>query len=114
MKLFNYSLIALILISSCKESEVDAPIFDENYGEGMYVITDMGVSFYKYKDSLAQVTNQIYKTVNNITINNPKRIKFRGEKAYILGNDYLVTANANTFEDRGIVSGFIILLILIL
>ena len=34
MKLFNYLLIATLLISSCKEDEADGPIFDENYGEG--------------------------------------------------------------------------------
>ena len=34
MKLFNYLLIGLILISSCKKNEVERPNFDENYGEG--------------------------------------------------------------------------------
>ena len=105
MKLFNYLLIVMILISSCKDDEVET-IFDENYGEGMYIVTDMGVSFYNYKDSLAQVENQIFKTVNNITINNPKRIKFKGTKAYIVADNYISTANVKTFENKGDINGF--------
>jgi hypothetical protein len=107
MKLFNYLLIATLLISSCKEDEADAPIFDENYGEGMYIVTDIGVSFYNYKDSLAQVINQIYKTVNNITISNPKKIKFNGGKAYILADNYIIVVDAKTFEHQGMISGFV-------
>ncbi|MEC9209641.1 MAG: hypothetical protein VX762_04370 [Bacteroidota bacterium] len=106
MKLFNYFLITTILISSCKNDEVEAPIFDENYGEGMYIVTDNGVSFYDYQDSLAQVTNQIYKTVNNITINDPKKLKFSGTKAYIVGYNNIVIANVKTFEDQGEINGF--------
>ena len=107
MKLFNYLLIATLLISSCKEDEADGPIFDENYGEGMYIVTDIGVSFYNYKDSLAQVINQIYKTVNNITISNPKKIKFNGGKAYILADNYIIVVDAKTFEHQGMISGFV-------
>ncbi len=107
MKLFNYLLLIIILVSSCKNDEANSPVFPENYGEGMYVVTDMGVSFLKYTDSLAQVTNQIYNTVNNTTIDNPKKIKFSGTRAYVLGDDYVVTANVNTFEDRGIFRGFV-------
>ena len=99
--------MAIILISACKEDETDAPIFDENYGEGMYIVTDMGISFYKYKDSLAQVTNQIYRTVNNITINSPKKIKFRGTKAYFLANNSIIVVDVKTFENNGMISGFI-------
>ena len=66
MRLFNYLLLALIFSSSCK-NESSAPNFDENYGEGMYIVTDMGVSFYNYKDSLAEVSNQIYMAVNKFS-----------------------------------------------
>ena len=95
----------MILISSCKDDEVEA-VFDENYGEGMYIVTDVGISFYNFKDSLAQVENHIFKTVNNITINNPKRIKFKGTKAYIVADNYISTANVKNFENKGEISGF--------
>ena len=107
MKLINYLLAVLIFISSCKESEVDSPIFDENYGEGMYIISDIGVSFYNYQDSLPQVINQIYKTVNNITVDNPKKIKFRDSRAYILAENHIIITDVNTFQEKGIVANFL-------
>jgi len=107
MKLFNYCILFFLLVSSCKKEESNAPIFEEKYGEGMYIITDMGVSFYNYKDSLAEVQSQIYREVNNITINDLKKIKFKGDNAYILGNNYIVIVDINTFEDKGIIHGFL-------
>ena len=106
MKLFYWILILVILFTSCKKDEVDV-VFEENYGSGMYIVTDIGVSFYNSNDSLPQVNNDIFKTVNNISINNPKKIKFRGTKAYILAENTIVTANVKTFEDRGMISGFV-------
>ena len=107
MRLLNSVIIIVILLFSCKEDEDNTPIFDENYGEGMYVVTSNGVSFYNYKDSLAEVVNQIYKTVNNSSINNTKRIKFRGSEAYILAENYIIRVDVNTFEDKGMNNGFL-------
>jgi hypothetical protein len=107
MKSIYYFLLASVIISSCKQSEVDIPIFDNNYGTGMYVITDIGVSFFNYQDSIAEVNNQIFKQVNNITISNPKKIKFKDSKAYILADNNIITVDINTFEDKGVVTGFI-------
>jgi len=106
MKLINYLLIVLFFIASCTEDKVDPSIPAENYGDGMYIVTDKGVSFYNNTDSLAEVKNQIFKTVNNITITNPKRIKFKGTKAYIVADDYILTANVKTFEKRDEINGF--------
>ena len=61
MKLFNYFIILSFIFSACSESEVVTPVLDEDYGEGMYIITDMGVSFYNYQDSIPEVINQIFK-----------------------------------------------------
>ena len=33
-------------------------------------------------------------------INNPKKIKFRGTKAYVLSENTIVIANVNTFEEK--------------
>ena len=96
----------MILFSSCKEDEIDTPVFNENYGEGMYIITDIGVSFYDNTDSLAVVQNQIFKSVNNTTIINPKKIRFNGTKAYIIADNYILTANVNTFENKEEINGF--------
>ena len=107
MKLLNYFIIIVVLISSCKKDEENTPSFDENYGEGMYVVTDLGIDFYNHQDSTAELISQIYEMVNNTTLNNPKKIKFKGEKAYILCDDYIVVADVKTFEDNGMISGFV-------
>jgi hypothetical protein len=106
MKLINYLLIVLFFIASCTEDKVDPSIPAENYGDGMYIVTDKGVSFYNNTDSLAEVKPQIFKIVNSITITNPKRIKFLGTKAYIIADDYILTANVKTFEKKDEINGF--------
>ncbi len=101
MKFYSYLFIILTIVSSCKEEE-DAPTFSKDYGSGMYISTDIGVSF--YKDGV--VKNQIYKEVNGQTLTGVERIKFSGTKAFILAGD-MYSVNIETFEDKGIASGFV-------
>ncbi len=104
MKIVNYLLLALVFISSCKEEEtVETPALPNDYGSGMYIITDNGVSFYDGE----VVSNQIYKKVNGSSILNGKKIKFKGTKAYIAAGNQIVTANIETFENKDIFSGFV-------
>jgi len=103
MKLINYLFIALVFVSSCKEDSDPVQTFAKNYGSGMYIATENGVSFYDGD----VVKNQIYKNVNGTTLSNPKKIKFQGTKAYIVANNQIVTANVETFENKGIIDGFV-------
>jgi len=102
MKFYSYLFIILTIVSSCKEEE-DAPTFSKDYGRGMYVSTDNGVTF--YKDGV--VKNQIYKEVNGQALTGVEKIKFKGTKAYILAEHDLFTANIETFEDRGTTGSFV-------
>jgi hypothetical protein len=102
MKLINYLLIALIFVSSCKEESDPEPSFSKDYGDGMYIVTDNGVSFYDGD----VVKNQIYQTVNGYALSNPKKIKFQGTKAYIVTEKSLFSANVETFESIGESGGF--------
>jgi hypothetical protein len=101
MRFYIYLFSILAIVSSCKEEskETDLP---ERYGSGLYIVTDKGISFFNNNI----VENQIFNSVNNNTINNPKRIKFKGTKVYIAADNYIATANIKTFEDRGIISSF--------
>ena len=101
MKFYSYLFIILTIVSSCKEEE-DAPTFSKDYGSGLYISTDNGVSFYKH----GVVKNQIYKEVNGQTLTGVERIKFNGTKAFILAGD-MYSVNIETFEDKGIASGFV-------
>ena len=102
MKLINFLLIVLVFVSSCKEEEEAVPLFDKNYGDGMYIATDNGVSF--YKDGV--LSNNIFQKVNGITLNNVNKIKFQGTKAYIATEKSLFSAKVETFESNGEVAGF--------
>ena len=102
MKIVNYLFLALVLVSSCKDEEtVENPVLPNDYGKGMYIVTENGISFYDGE----VVKNQIYKKVNGSSMLNAKKIKFKGTKVYIVADD-IVTANVNTFENREIISGF--------
>ena len=106
MKLINYLLIAILLISSCKEDDaIDAPELSDDYGRGMYVVTDFGVSYLDYIDPNALIVENVFKKVNSTTIVNPKRIKFHNSKAYILGNRIYI-ADLATFGAESEISGF--------
>ena len=106
MKLFNYLILFILLVASCKEDDVDT-VFYENYGEGMYVITDIGISFCSYEDSIAKITNQIYTLVNNLSVSNARKMKFRGGKAYILSDKSIIVTDVHTFEYIGEINGFL-------
>ena len=103
MKLINYLLISLVFLSSCKKEEDTTPSFAKDYGKGMYIATDNGVSF--YKDGL--VKSNIFEDVNGITLSNVNKIKFQGTKAYIATEKNLYSANVETFESKAEVSGFL-------
>ena len=103
MKLINYLLIALVFVSSCKEENDPVPTFAKDYGDGMYIVTENGVSFYDGE----VVKNQIYKEVNAATLSNPKKIKFKGTKAYIVTDNQIITAIIETFENKEIIGGFV-------
>jgi len=98
---YFYLFFTLVLLFSCQESE-ESPVLPEDYGNGLYIGTSNGVSFY---DGVT-VHNQIYRSVNNISLSNVDKIKFKGTKVYILAEN-LYTANVKTFEDKGSVSSFV-------
>ena len=102
MKLINYLLIALVFVSSCKEDNEPAPTFAKDYGDGMYIVTENGVNFYKN----GVLSSNIFQKVNGITLNNVNEIKFQGTNAFIATEKSLFSANVETFESKGEAGGF--------
>lgn len=107
MKFSKLLILAVLVVTSCKKDDPIDPIFEDKYGEGMYIVTDVGVNFYNYLDSFPQVENQIYNSVNNITLNDPRKIKFYAGRAYILAKNYLSVVDLDSFKDLGTINGFI-------
>ena len=103
MKLFNYLLLLILIISSCKKDSENSPDLEEKYGDGMYIATNNGVSFYNG----ATVENQIFQKANGITLGNVEKVKFKGTKAYILSGNEMFTANIKTFGEQGSIGSFL-------
>jgi len=93
----------LLFVSACKkDTKEDTPVLPADYGNGMYIVTENGISFYDGE----VVKNQIYKEVNGSSILNGKKIKFSGTKAYIVTDNQILTANVKTFENKEEINGF--------
>ena len=103
MRLLNYLLVVLLFVSACKKESEDTPTYSKDYGSGMYIVTENGISFYDGE----VVENQIYQKVNGSSILNGKKIKFRGTKAYIVTDNQILTANVKTFENKEEINGFV-------
>ena len=96
-------LVVLLLVSACKkDTKEDTPVLPADYGGGMYIVTENGISFYDGE----VVKNQIYKKVNGSSILNGNKIRFSGTKAYIVTDNQILTANVNTFENKEEINGF--------
>jgi len=109
MRFIHYLLVFLIFLSACKKDEDNSQeiIFSEDYGDGMYILTKEGVSFYNYMaaDSLRTITNNIYQSVNNRNINQPRSLHIASDKVFIVG-DHVYIADIKTFADEGIIEVF--------
>ena len=103
MKLFTYLIPLLFIIGSCKKDGESTPSLEKKYGEGMYIATDNGVSFYNG----VTVENQIFQNANGITLSNVEKINFQGTKAYILCANELFTANVKTFGKQASIGSFL-------
>ena len=110
IRLFLIISIFSILIVSCEKDPDDAsPIYNDDYGSGLYILTDQGVNYYDYNDTTNTLSQNIFSSVNGISINNPKKIRILGstdltylapDKAFILA-DNLYIVDLNTFQILG-------------
>jgi hypothetical protein len=103
MKPYYILFITFFLITSCKEDEEQTPFYPKDYGNGLYVTTSSGVSFYDGN----VVKNQIFQNVNGFALNNLRKIKFKNNSANILSNNILYKVDHETFEFKGSINGFV-------
>jgi len=93
-------ILIIFLFFSCKKEEESS--FSEDYGAGMYILTNQGISFFNG----AQVESRIYNKVNNKSIFNLKKIKFSGDIGCFINDNQITVVDANTFEDLGSIKRF--------
>ena len=101
MKIYHLIFVLILFFSCNKEDENNNVIPPNNFGSGIYIVNDQGISF--LKDNV--LTENIFYNTNNITLSNPKKIKFRGTKAYII-SDNITTVNVNNFDLKDVIDGF--------
>ena len=100
-----YLISLLLLFVSCQEEETITPSLPNVYGNGMYVVTDLGVHYFDYEDSAAVIQTQIFNNVNSSNLINPKNINFIDGKGFIL-SDRLSIVDINTFGLENEITGF--------
>lgn len=112
MKVIKYQIvIMIILLSSCKDEEVDNLEFDTANGvficnEGNFLSGNGSLSF--YDPSQKTVSNNVFQGVNGFPLGDVVHsITIYGDKAYIVINNSgkIEVVNQFTFEHEGTISG---------
>ena len=50
MKKILLLLSASFLLTACPPETIDPPIYDKDYGKGLYILTENGVNFYDFDE----------------------------------------------------------------
>lgn len=97
-------LCLLFLFLACKKNDTNnSSSYPNLYGNGVYIVTDQGINY--YNDISGSLEENIFSSVNGISINNPKKIVLHDQNVFIVGNR-LYVVGANSFHLKGEVSGF--------
>ncbi len=97
-------LSAFFLFIACSPETIEPPIYDKDYGKGLYILTEKGVSFYDFDDELLK--EDIYSTVNGISLQNPSSLNIHNDKMYIVTKNTLYRVDAETFLSEFSIGGF--------
>lgn len=105
----QYLLLLILFIFACSPEDIDPPTYPSEYGKGMYILTEQGVTYYDYNspDTARIVKENIFQNVNSKSISNPSSLKIINEDIYIVSQHTLYRANINTFLQEIEITGFI-------
>tara|TARA_B100000902_G_scaffold271729_1_gene257684 strand:- start:5842 stop:6906 length:1065 start_codon:yes stop_codon:yes gene_type:complete len=105
MKNLTKFILLILIFTSCEKEDSKQNVIPDNYGKGMYVVSDLGISYYDYKVGNDSIISNIFQSVNASSVINPKSIKFYDDNAYIIG-DRLYIVDINSFESIREITGF--------
>ncbi len=93
---------------ACPPETIDPPVYNKDYGDGLYILTEKGVNFYDLsKDTLKE---DIFTTVNSISLINPSSINTYGKKIYLVtantSDNVMLDVKARGFYQQGQVAFF--------
>ncbi|MGY8989695.1 MAG: hypothetical protein ACKVJA_05510 [Flavobacteriales bacterium] len=104
MKKILLLLFVSFLLMACPPETIDSPIYDKDYGKGLYILTEKGVNFYDFdEDTLKE---DIYSTVNGALLQNPSSLNIYGDKMYIVTKNTFHKVDAETFHSEFSIGGF--------
>jgi len=115
MNKLYYILFLSVFLFGCPAEETDPPIvYEEDYGEGVYILTTNGVSFYdlgkldsfpliKKDDTLIE---NIFTKVNGESLYEARSIEINNKDLYIVTKNALYRVDIETFQKELKVDGF--------
>ena len=109
--------IVVILISSfffyqCGTEDTPPIVYDNDYGNGLYVLTEQGITYYDYDHADEHVNSNnvkenIFQKVNSQVIMNPSSLEIINQDMYIVSSNSLYKVDINTFFKEMEVHGFV-------
>ncbi len=99
-----FLLSAFFLFVACSPETIEPPIYDKDYGKGLYILTENGVNFYDFDEGTLK--EDIYSTVNGGSLQNSSSLTIYGNKMYIVTQNTLYRVDAETFLSEFSIGGF--------
>ncbi len=93
-KLFLISFFSIFLFG-CPPEKIDSPVYDSDYGKGLYILSENSINYYDYKNNVLK--ENIFQTVNGNSISNLKSLNVNSENMYIVSENTLYSVDINTF-----------------
>lgn len=104
MKKILLLLSASFLLTACPPETIDPPVYDKDYGKGLYILTENGVNFYDFDEGVLK--EDIYSSVNGSSLQNLSSLNVHDNKMYIVTKNTLYRVDAETFLSEFSVGGF--------
>lgn len=103
MKKYLFILIT-VLIFGCKPDNDPIISPSNDYGKGLYILTEEGVNFYDYKNN--ELKENIYSSANGLSLINPSSLRNYGERMYIVTESIFHVVDVDNFLSEFFVDGF--------
>ena len=99
-----FLILTFLVIISCSKDSENPPVYEKDYGKGLYILTENGVNFYDFQEGILK--EDIYMTVNGESLQNPSSLNIHNDKMYIVTKNTLYRVDAETFLADFSIGGF--------
>ena len=107
MKNIHYLVFIFIIFFACNDDPIEPFEHLSEYGEGLYILTEQGVTYYDISiDSAKIIKENIFQKVNSQALSNTSSLSIINDDIYIVSEKVLYRANINTFLKELEITGF--------